>query len=94
MSKDRLDEIRKRCEKVTPGPWSSFGQTIENESINLKDFQWVSAGARYECTAQEGTDAEFIAHAREDVPFLIGYIEYLYEIGEILITGDLKKAGY
>lgn len=68
----RLDEIRERLEAANPGPWEvvdsrnglGFG-IVSNDS----SAEWAGAIWRAE--------AEFIAHAREDIPFLLGEIERL-----------------
>ncbi|WP_205590205.1 hypothetical protein [Brevibacillus laterosporus] len=71
MTREEIEAIRKRAEKATPGPWRkelSYGLNIaSDESIVLDDEVGV---IRY-------PDAEFIAHAREDIPKLLAEIERL-----------------
>lgn len=101
----RLDEIRKRAEAATSGPWTAdldmfdmnegIVACVTDEGVNLlatiatgkliqvaepwteeltrlRDEQWRSAR-----DGQELRDAAFIAHAREDVPYLLGEVERL-----------------
>lgn len=72
---DRLDEIRERCEAATPGPWFS------HESHNWhkdppKEYFIITRGMR-EVVASwvETSDAQFIAHAREDIPWLLAMLD-------------------
>ena len=75
---DRLDEIRARAEAATPGPWAA-----ERED----DYEWIVVGGTYEpdcryVIADCGFDspqsnATFIAHAREDIPYLLAEVERL-----------------
>jgi len=60
-----LDAIRERCDAATPGPWFIEGDYVmdryRDELIGLGSFS---------VHPQAALDAEFIAHAREDVPAL------------------------
>lgn len=82
-----LDEIWQRANAATPGPWTAHdreegkpqgsyeivtevdphGSIVEL----LPPGQWSSIGRR--------EDAEFIAHAREDIPALLDEIKWLTE---------------
>jgi len=62
----RLEEIRKRCENASEGPWVS-SEMIGDEYVS-------------------NADAAFIAHARDDVPWLLARIEEL--------EADLVQAEY
>lgn len=80
---DRLDEITARAGAATEGPWSShaFGHSGEGEPssivVHRGKFDWraiydgefIASMPRWD--AQESEDAEFIAHARTDVPELV-----------------------
>jgi len=76
----RIDDIRRRVEAATPGPWeASVGRTVK---VHLPG---APGSAIAECRKHEnaywgmnfpaGSNAEFIAHAREDVPWLLGQFE-------------------
>lgn len=65
---DRIDEIRVRCEVATAGPWKDCRRldgvpTVANKSIRICDA--------YKNNKQQWADAEFIAHARYDIPLLL-----------------------
>lgn len=66
MSDERLAEIKARESKATPGPWtaSRFGWVdhVPHASMNRTAFDRVE-------------DADFIAHAREDIPYLLAELE-------------------
>lgn len=69
QDEQRVAEIRARLEAATPGPWQTWPDGTE-ESVES-----VSVG-RFVChlnsnMRQFREDAAFIAHAREDVPYLL-----------------------
>ncbi len=57
-----LEAIKRRCEAATPGPWTTLGAVVADGSSCLDD---------------RARNAEFIAHAREDVPALLEAVERL-----------------
>lgn len=75
---DRLAEIRARLVELTDGPWIAeySGETehcvIPHDAHSTREALALVRG--YYATA----DAEFIAHAREDIPFLLDQLEQLY----------------
>lgn len=74
----RLAAIRERVAKATPGPWDHGGSTVDGGEWvwersghatgdpDAPDTRVCDAGSR---------DAAFIAHAREDVPWLLGELD-------------------
>ena len=95
MTRPDLDAIRARCDAATPGPWRVDGSTYDegcNEHLAPYGLEgpnerliWSSGGGEYS-HPDMGT-AQFIAHARADIPALLAYIEELesrttYTIGE------------
>jgi hypothetical protein len=78
-----LEEIRERAEKATPGPWDIDGSDNQNWGIRsvAGDQPSIAPMAGYRSKDTEA-DAEFIAHAREDVPALLARIEKLEAIAE------------
>lgn len=88
----RLAEIRARAEKATPGPWQSMrygnsclenGQHVgQSVVVNLPrpwNSTWVGWGFernQYKTFLQD-KDADFVSHARADVPFLLAEIDRL-----------------
>ena len=99
MDKAKLDEIRARLEKVTPGPWTvkkntGFCDCIADEEcmydkirgewcFECPDWVWEHAAQVPEILTidlgdydgMNDNDAEFIAHAREDIPLLVEALE-------------------
>lgn len=65
----RVEEIRKRCEAATSGPWEIHRMFRQVWSPKTQLF--VSC----EADGEEDPDANFIAHSREDVPYLLALIE-------------------
>jgi len=70
---DRIQEIRARCDTATPGPWETaldVGKKyyIAPPSYGIRDFCYLSGGFDRE------QDASFIAHAREDIPYLLSQL--------------------
>lgn len=66
---DRLDAIRARLEAATPGPWERNDQHTKQHGI--------AGPLGLHATAWEDRDAEFIAHARADVAWLLDKVERL-----------------
>lgn len=93
---DRLDEIEQRA-VATDGPWSAsaiFPQDGSPEFYSL----WDDGVGREVATIERRADAEFIAHAREDVPWLIrelrdarAEIARLHEQGDFELIDQLDR---
>lgn len=83
LSKAHLDEIIKRCQAATPGPWIDFlesrdkfsGDSFIGRGENRSEEDLYLTGAT-------NADIEFIAHARQDIPLLLKEIERLKKIIE------------
>lgn len=79
----RLSAIRARLEQATEGPW--FAETnYSPEPYCTPSWYVVNAPhhpsvqlSRYVAEAEDSQDAEFIAHAREDIPYLLAEIDTL-----------------
>ncbi len=92
---ERLEEIRRREEAATPGPWESKCRSVGNEE---NDPAWPETdflqfhvhgtdGSEDEVAGPKevtwgrgdfyGRDADFIAHTREDIPWLLAEVERL-----------------
>jgi hypothetical protein len=83
MSNDVLTEIRARCDAARPGPWkaiiegrdqdggSSFimigPENARDEDLHLSGYDRAVPTADY----------DFIANAREDIPYLLAEIDRL-----------------
>ena len=82
MKNEKLEEIRKRFEKATIGPWYwYFGeQKYEYESLAVKSYDAIDIlSADNDLIIASGENADFIAHAWEDVSRLLSEIDSLRE---------------
>ncbi len=71
---ERLDEIKARAEAATEGPWT--GNNGDGYGAYYVDNPTGRTVARCDYGPYEGSrDAEFIAHARTDVPDLVAAVE-------------------
>ncbi len=79
----KLAEIRKRCNEATPGPWITYiegrdqisGSDVIVRGENGSEEDLYLTGATIE-------DHDFIAHARQDIPYLLKEIERLQNLLE------------
>jgi hypothetical protein len=76
-----LRAIRRRCQRATPAPWVIYPDSPDGERLavegneGFRGFRILTVwpdGAR-----PAGPDAEFVAHARDDVPRLLAEVERL-----------------
>lgn len=76
MNQEQLNAIKERVAKATPAPWywnKNYKRGVSSNADSegdIADF-WKDDNAT--------ADAQFVAHAREDVPLLIEEIERLRE---------------
>lgn len=103
----RLDEIKARAEAATEGPWEWTQYrvpTLEGWKGDPANYRWQTevleadhngeCGCRSACQLEltvDPADAEFIAHARTDVPALVAAVEAVLELHALGI-GDLFTA--
>lgn len=77
MKSRDLKAIKARCEAATPGPWQTtvfYGvSSPKSKGYSVDTDKYV--GVVEEVSLKK--DAEFIAHAREDVPKLVAEVEQL-----------------
>ena len=77
----RLTEIADRAASATPGPWEASGSTVWRSTGDGTPTDFSGVAVAYVpplADPQEGRpDADFIAHAREDVPYLLGEVARL-----------------
>lgn len=69
----RLDEIRQRLAKTTPGPWWYDGRDLFSQEQGT--HHWDLLIPMEGIPSRE--DGDFIARAREDVEFLLDLVERL-----------------
>ena len=91
MTAEPLDlaAIRARVEAATGGPWevddSGFEVEVNDSTLTLSlyiDREPASAHERAHGPKMSPEDATFIAHARTDIPALLGLVEHLLADGE------------
>lgn len=69
---DRLDEIQARADAATRGPWSIWRSgTDYPQSVVANDDGLSLVAETFTGPQHPAADAEFIAHARTDVPALV-----------------------
>ncbi|WP_102271342.1 hypothetical protein [Cytobacillus massiliigabonensis] len=77
LTNEQLNAIRERAESAAEGPWK-VGKRSPNglENVGCKGLL-IAQVCRYDDAELNRNTAEFIAHAREDVPKLLEYITEL-----------------
>jgi hypothetical protein len=84
MTDQEIKEIRERCDKATPGPWEchDLGPTLVEmpKSKPAQVYKWV--------------DADFIAHARKDIPKLLGEVVRLKEALKKIAKHEYSDSSY
>lgn len=68
-----LAAIRRRVEETSAGPWSRHGADVRSPGLEAPLFQ--GRDGTPEIRRQADADAEFVAHAREDVLALLQALE-------------------
>lgn len=97
MTPEQLDAIEQRAQAATDGPWHSLGNTIGAEVKTCTCAGHIPGhGHEQFCglegpliTGAEPTDAEFIAHARTDVPELVAEVRRLQ--GQVEAVRELHR---
>ncbi len=105
MDKYKLNEIIKRCNRATEGPWAFNGLNNTYEIARRQNGKYTKRvvtgvltnykqasdpnNPKADGGVNEFRDAEFIAQARTDIPLLINEIYRLHSI-----ISDLKIAQY
>ena len=89
----RLDEIKARAAAATEGPWVNDSTEIGRPFPGTDTIDvWVAESCHPNGDGIDGeADAEFIAHARTDVPTLVAAVEAVLELHALGI-GDLFTA--
>ncbi|MGN0402068.1 MAG: hypothetical protein ACI4HQ_07395 [Acetatifactor sp.] len=77
MNDTRIKEIEKRCNKATEGPWISF---VEGRDHTCGSNFIKTAGEDIELIGATIDDQDFIANARQDIPWLINEVYRLKKI--------------
>ena len=80
----RLDEIKARAAAATEGPWVNDSTEIGRPFPGTDTIDvWVAESCHPNGDGIDGeADAEFIAHARQDIPALLAAVEAVLELHE------------
>ena len=90
---DRLEEIKARMEATTPGPWGQMYQDGIPTSFVLVEERFFLDTEPFSDDGQDGiADAEFIAHSRADVEWLMQEVERLQ--GAVNATLDYLESDH
>lgn len=76
MTQEQLDEIQERVNDATSGPWDCYGNGA-HEVFDAGEYDDGDPGELVAPVVTKLDDAEFIAHARTDVPALLAEVERL-----------------
>ena len=77
LTGEQLDQIAARADAAQPGPWARYSRSdhaslkSSNGEMVAGTFGWEWGGIEHEA------DADFIAHARDDVPALLAEVRRL-----------------
>lgn len=94
MTRPDLDAIRARCDAATPGPWRPDSEQGHGRGVRaIASVAWCPVACAVGKESQSigrrdaSRNAQFISHARTDIPALLAYIEKLesrttYTVGE------------
>jgi hypothetical protein len=74
-----LEAIKARAEAATPGPWKLWGMSVQSDrhGTGEVDYSQTIAQTLDPDRGLRTFNAQFIAHAREDVPALVVEVERL-----------------
>jgi hypothetical protein len=87
-----LQEIHERADKATPGPWGTDkAAPYERFSFYIPEIMSPPEMRQYDGLTEE--DAAFCAHARTDIPRLIGLVEEMAATVQALVDMQCKRMG-
>lgn len=90
-----LDAIKVRCEAATPGPWFvDRGGEFDDPYYSIPAVCRDKYGDNSLMVGSDKATAEFIAHARTDVPALVDEVERLRAgLHRVMNVGDRAAVG-
>lgn len=90
-----IQEIRKRCDKATPGPWriivSRNRPHIFPSELSQSGVYSLARVENNEVGERHG-NAEFLAHARTDLPAVLDLLEKAIEMAEFVIDERMERS--
>lgn len=96
---ERLAEITARVEGATAGPWKTWGMSVMADPVgnsNLDDALPIASTADTRFRKPRTFNADFIAHARQDVPALVAALRAVLDLhprGEFWASGGMVWFG-
>lgn len=93
-TEQRLREIEERASRATPGPWEAYGVGgIHMDGTSDGYSLRTARGRRLHSPYMTQADADFAAHAREDVPWLLSLLREREEENRRLrqIIADVRR---
>lgn len=90
---DYLDEIQARADAATDGPWAAIERALGDvyiAELGMYGVAWDEPAEWHDSDEASLADAEFIAHARTDVPRLVAALRAV----EALHTTDPDDPGF
>lgn len=84
---ERLAEIEARTQGVSPGPWryreiDGNEQLVEGKEETIVYVEWLTSNVPKRGWEHKKRNLTFIAHARQDIPWLCGIVRRLLAQGE------------
>jgi len=89
LTQEQIEEIRKRAEAATPGPWEVWRHRYNGYNGWVEEIGVGGFTADIDIESVE--DAEFMAKARQDIPALLAHIA---ELEEQAAEDEEVKFGY
>ena len=86
LTDERIAEVEARCSNATPGPWASYEYMV----LNTSEYSIVVCDSGENGESEK--DAEFIAHARTDIPDLLAEVKALKAEKESMASVSTYKA--
>ena len=80
MTKEQLEAIKRRADSATRGRWNYDGSFVRSCFGDEMEHFICRIGDDLPYSRDDNENAEFIAHARTDVPALVAEVERLMKI--------------
>lgn len=90
---DRLDAIEARANAATEGPWARFSTHLGAVQMVCPDTDWYERQHVNDvviATLSSEPTAEFIAHARTDVPALVAALRAVLDLHQPKADGPMS----
>lgn len=81
---NRLQEIEEREKKATKGPWHVSGR-VRHHIKNIDNW-YILEGKQLDGGFRQVADADFIATARADIPYLLARLRDAEEVIDMILS--------